>query len=61
MLYREDYYGENEANGLRDSKADVRVAKNRNGSTGTLSLTFKREITRYFSFSAGFPAESGEE
>ena len=48
MLYREDYYSENENNELTDSKADIRIAKNRNGSTGMFSLTFKREITRFF-------------
>ena len=52
MLYREDYYTENENNDLKDSKADIRIAKNRNGSTGMFSLTFKREITRFFNFGA---------
>ena len=47
MLFREDYYTENENNDERDSKADIRIAKNRNGSTGVFSLTFKREITRF--------------
>ena len=50
MLFREDYYTENENNELKDSQADVRIAKNRNGSTGTIHLTFKREITRFFNF-----------
>ena len=50
MLYREDYYSENENNALKDSRADIRIAKNRNGSTGMFSLTFKREITRFLNF-----------
>lgn len=50
MLYREDYYSENENNDLKDSQADIRIAKNRNGSTGVFHLTFKREITRFFNF-----------
>lgn len=50
LLYREDYYGENENTDLRDSKADIRIAKNRNGSTGMFSLTFKRDITRFYNF-----------
>ena len=50
MLFREDYYGENENNELTDSKADVRIAKNRNGSTGVFHLTFKREITRFLNY-----------
>ena len=50
MLYRADYYTENENNDLTDSKADIRIAKNRNGSTGVFHLTFKREITRFLNF-----------
>lgn len=48
MMYREDYYSENENNDLTDSVADIRIAKNRNGSTGVFKLTFKREITRFY-------------
>ena len=48
MMYREDYYSENENNDLKDSEADIRIAKNRNGSTGVFKLTFKREITRFY-------------
>ncbi|MBQ7594708.1 MAG: replicative DNA helicase [Synergistaceae bacterium] len=50
LMFREDYYSENENNDLQDSKADIRVAKNRNGSTGTFHLTFKREITRFYNY-----------
>lgn len=50
MLYREDYYSENENTDLRYSQADIRIAKNRNGSTGVMHLTFKREITRFVDF-----------
>ena len=53
MLYREDYYSENENNELKDSQADIRIAKNRNGSTGVFHLTFRREITRFFNFGEG--------
>lgn len=49
LMYREDYYGENENNDLQDSEADIRVAKNRNGRTGIFKLTFKREFTRFLS------------
>ena len=31
LMFREDYYSENENNDLTNSKADIRVAKNRNG------------------------------
>ncbi len=50
MLFREDYYTENENNDLKDSQADLRIAKNRNGSTGVIHLTFKREITRFYNY-----------
>lgn len=50
MLYREDYYSENENNNLMDSKADLRIAKNRNGTTGTCSLTFQRKYTRFMNY-----------
>lgn len=48
MMFREDYYSENENNELTDSVADIRIAKNRNGSTGVVHLTFRREITRFY-------------
>ncbi|MBQ7168805.1 MAG: replicative DNA helicase [Synergistaceae bacterium] len=50
LMFREDYYTENENNDLQDSKADIRVAKNRNGSTGVFHLTFMREYTRFVNF-----------
>lgn len=51
LMFREDYYSENENTDLQDSKADIRIAKNRNGSTGVFHLVFKREITRFFNYS----------
>lgn len=53
LLFREDYYGDNEQNEEQDSKADIRIAKNRNGSTGTFHLIFKREITRFLNYGTG--------
>ena len=50
LLYREDYYAENENNDLTDSKADLRVAKNRNGTTGICHLTFQRKYTRFMNY-----------
>ena len=50
MLYREDYYSRHENDDLTNSQADIRIAKNRNGATGTISLTFQREITRFRDF-----------
>ena len=50
LMFREDYYSENENNDLTNSKADIRVAKNRNGRTGVFHLAFNREITRFGNF-----------
>ena len=53
MLFREDYYGDNENNDALDSKADIRVAKNRNGETGTCHLLFRRNYTRFVNYGGG--------
>ena len=50
MLFREDYYGETENNDALDSRADIRVAKNRNGETGMCHLTFRRNYTRFVNY-----------
>ncbi|MBR0094239.1 MAG: replicative DNA helicase [Synergistaceae bacterium] len=50
LLYREDYYGDNENNDAVNSRADLRIAKNRNGSTGSCRLIFKREFTRFANY-----------
>ena len=50
LLYREDYYGENENNDALDSRADIRVAKNRNGETGMCHLLFRRNYTRFMNY-----------
>ena len=50
MLYREDYYTETENNDLMDSTADLRIAKNRNGTTGLCHLTFQRKYTRFMNY-----------
>ena len=55
LMYREDYYGENENNDLQDSEAEIRVAKNRNGRTGIFKLTFKREFTRFVNHGEDIP------
>ena len=55
MLYRSDYYSDNENNDLRDSEADLRIAKNRNGTTGMVKLVFRREITRFYSHADNIP------
>lgn len=50
MLYREDYYGDQENNDAQDSKAEVKVAKNRNGGTGKCHLLFRRNFTRFVNY-----------
>ena len=55
LMFRQDYYGENENNDLQDSEADIRVAKNRNGRTGVFKLIFKREFTRFLSHGEDMP------
>ena len=52
LLFREDYYSDSEQNDEQDSKADIRIAKNRNGRTGTFNLTFRREFTRFMNYSS---------
>ncbi len=53
LLYREDYYADDQGDKLYQkqySKAELRVAKNRNGQTGMCSLTFQREYTRFVGY-----------
>ena len=50
LIFRGDYYEDNEQNPDTHSVADLRVAKNRNGGTGTCKLIFKREITRFANY-----------
>ncbi len=52
LLFREDYYSDNENNDIMDSKADLRIAKNRNGTTGTCKLVFQREFTRFTNYAS---------
>lgn len=47
LLYRGDYYDESRRNSAEDGKAELRIAKNRNGRTGMCNLTFRRGITRF--------------
>jgi replicative DNA helicase len=44
FIYREDYYIEDTD---RQNIADVIVAKHRHGSTGTISLYFRKELTQF--------------
>jgi replicative DNA helicase len=42
-LHRPEYYDANDQPGI----AEVIVAKNRNGPTGTIKLTFLKSLTRF--------------
>ncbi len=44
FIYREDYYVEDSD---RQNIADVMVAKHRHGSTGNVSLFFRKELTQF--------------
>lgn len=48
LLHRPDYYDPNDKPGL----AELVVAKNRNGGTGSANLTFRREVARFESYFA---------
>jgi len=44
FVYREDYYNEETD---RQNIADLMVAKHRHGTTGTVSLYFRKELTQF--------------
>ena len=44
FVYREDYYNEDTD---RQNIADLMVAKHRHGTTGTVSLFFRKELTQF--------------
>jgi replicative DNA helicase len=47
LLHREDYYRMGEPDFQPDNLAEVIVAKQRNGPTGTIKLTFSSKTTRF--------------
>jgi replicative DNA helicase len=47
LLHREDYYHKGEADYAPDSTAEVIVAKQRNGPTGTVNLIFMDKFARF--------------
>ncbi|MEE8484834.1 MAG: replicative DNA helicase [Nitrospinota bacterium] len=52
FVYREEYYLKNEDDPQKkadaEGKADLIIAKQRNGPTGTVHLTFNKECTRFY-------------
>jgi replicative DNA helicase len=47
LLHREDYYHRGEPDYQQDNTAELIIAKQRNGPTGTVRLTFREKITRF--------------
>lgn len=52
LLHREDYYRMSEPDFVPDNIAELIVAKQRNGPTGTVKLTFLNKSTRFENLSA---------
>jgi replicative DNA helicase len=47
LLHREDYYRMSEPDFAPDNIAEIIIAKQRNGPTGTIKLTFLNKATRF--------------
>ena len=47
LLHREDYYHRGEENYQEDNTAELIIAKQRNGPTGSVKLTFREKVTRF--------------
>jgi len=47
LLHREDYYHKGETDYENDNVAEVIIAKQRNGPTGSVKLTFREKCTRF--------------
>lgn len=47
LLHREDYYHRGENDYQEDNTAELIIAKQRNGPTGSIKLTFREKITRF--------------
>jgi len=52
LLHREDYYRQTEPDFQPDNIAELIIAKQRNGPTGTVKLTFMNKTTRFENLSA---------
>lgn len=53
LLHREDYYRQADPDFQPDNIAEVIIAKQRNGPTGTVKLTFDNKTTRFKNLAAG--------
>ncbi len=57
LLHREDYYHRGESEWEENHSAEIIIAKQRNGPTGTINLTFRDKCTR-FENAAQIPKQS---
>ena len=53
LLHREDYYHRGEADYSDNNTAEVIIAKQRNGPTGSVKLMFREKFTRFENLSSG--------
>jgi len=60
LLHREDYYHRGEENYEQTNKAEVIIAKQRNGPTGTIELVFREKFTRFENTSYSSAEGGGE-
>ena len=51
LLHRKDYYHKGQADYCNTNVADVIIAKQRNGPTGAVKLTFRPELSRFENYS----------
>jgi replicative DNA helicase len=56
MIFRQDYYHDNEAD-YSDNKTEIIIAKNRHGATGTVNMIFKGEISKFESYFTDNPVK----
>jgi len=47
LMHREDYYHRGEQEYIEDNKAEIIIAKQRNGPTGSVELIFRQKYTRF--------------
>jgi len=57
LLHNEDYYHQGEEDYVKKNITKLIVAKQRNGPTGTVDLTFRPEITRFEQAAPGYLGE----
>jgi replicative DNA helicase len=60
LLYREDYYHRGDAEYAPDNSADLIIAKQRNGPTGTVKLQFFEKYTRFKNASVNIEEPYGQ-